>query len=632
MATKSTRHAADKVATAFVVQYYNILQTLIDQSYRFYKEKSVLSWPSSDGETKSVTTSDGISDFIMSSHFKGSKVEVKTIDSQLSVAGGVLVIVMAYLIGQDKSRKGFSQTFFLAPQETGYYVFNDIFRFIGEDKSSTIVEENGSIATPLATQSKAENNVDDEVDQKPSSPKEEEQKKKAPVAPVIVENEAPKITYASMIKQGRSSPPKNVGLPSAPKKPQPNNFVQKSSSGDVLKVASTPSTRDVAQDNYHNDIEYKSIFVGGLLPNTTKNDLYAVVKEFGPLHIQDVQLKAYEVYETHHIMVKGKRAYMRYKRTNKGLPNGMTLFYMGIVSGMMSAVIANRKEIEKVNEKFKWTKSLVQELEEELNVKEIANDDYEDPNLYSLSMSTVDEPTRQTSEAEKHESMSEIEAELEAELERLEMSLKVSTFERISDFVELDPEDEINVVQGDLKLDCLSVQSPDSSESDSHTNGTWIVHSKPANYPVSPRELSSRLHEVIESRLEARIKELETDLYHSQNRVCSLETQHNLSQKDFASRESESSECLQSSYWYHEADEETIRIMHGSENAFDTNTRIPPFDGGLIDSPNEKKGGLVHERKQPTLMQLLKTESMAQTRELQVTRKQHYHCSKVPIH
>ncbi|KAK6788513.1 hypothetical protein RDI58_012311 [Solanum bulbocastanum] len=336
MATKSTRHAAEKVATAFVVQYYNILQTLIDQSYRFYKEKSVLSWPSSNGEIKSVTTSDGISDFIMSSHFKGSKVEVKTIDSQLSVAGGVLVIVMAYLIGQDKSRKRFSQTFFLAPQETGYYVLNDIFRFIGEDKSSTIVEENGSIATPLATQSKAENNVDNEVDQKPLRPKEQEQKKKAPVAPVIVENEAPKITYASMIKQGRSSPPKNVGLPSAPKNPQPNNFVKSSSTG-VLKVASTPSTK-AAQDNYNNDIEYKSIFVGGLLPNTTKNDLYAVIKEFGPLHIQDVQLKAYDVYEdgyccgfvhfqdaisaqkavhTHHVMVKGKRAYMRYKRTNK---------------------------------------------------------------------------------------------------------------------------------------------------------------------------------------------------------------------------------------------------------------------------------------------------------------------------
>lgn len=235
-----------------------------------------------------------------------------------------------------------------------------------------------------------------------------------------------------------------------------------------------------------------------------------------------------------------------------GLQNGMALLYMGIVSGMMSAVIANRREIEKVNEKLKWTKNLVQELEEELNVKEIANDDYENPNLYSPSISAVDEPTRQTSEstnhvaAEKHESMSEIEAELEAELERLEMSLKVSTFERISDFVELDPEDEVDVAQGDLKLDCLNVQSPGSAESDWDTSGTSIVYSKPANYPVSPRELSSRLHEVIESRLEARIKELETALYHSQNRVCSLETQHNLSQKNFTSSEIESSANLQS--------------------------------------------------------------------------------------
>lgn len=228
--------------------------------------------------------------------------------------------------------------------------------------------------------------------------------------------------------------------------------------------------------------------------------------------------------------------------SSTGLQNGLTLLYMGIVTGMMSAVIANRREIEKVNEKLKWTKNLVQELEEELNVKEIAKDDYKNPNLHSPSMSAVDEPTRQTSDstnhvaAEKHESMSEIEAELEAELERLEMSLKVSTFERISDFVELDPEDEINVAQGDLKPDCLNVQCTDSSESDSNTSGTWTVQSKPANYSVSPRELTSRLHEVIESRLEARIKELETALLRSQNRACSLETQHKLSQKDFTSR------------------------------------------------------------------------------------------------
>ncbi|KAF3681473.1 putative epoxide hydrolase 4-like [Capsicum annuum] len=269
-----------------------------------------------------------------------------------------------------------------------------------------------------------------------------------------------------------------------------------------------------------------------------------------------------------HTSTKNKDSGVPFSST--GLENGMALLYIGIVSGMMSAVIANRREIEKVNEKLKWTKNLVQELEEELNVREIANDDYENPNLCSPSMLSVDEPTRQTSEstnhmaAENHESMSEIEAELEAELERLEMNMKVSTFERISDFVELDPEDEVDVAQGDLKLDCFNVQ-----------------------------ELSSRLHELIESRLEARIKELETALLHSQNRACSLETQHKLSQKNFASSEIESSAYLQSPYWYHEANEETMRTMHGSENAIDIDTSVPPYDRGLIDSSNEKRGSLI---------------------------------------
>ncbi|OIT38201.1 PREDICTED: uncharacterized protein LOC109239733 [Nicotiana attenuata] len=277
-----------------------------------------------------------------------------------------------------------------------------------------------------------------------------------------------------------------------------------------------------------------------------------------------------------------------------GLPNGMDVLYMGIITGMMSAIIANRREIEKVNEKLKWTKNLVQELQEELTVKENANDGYEKPNLYSPSMSAV-EPMSFSSEvqvnepktsentnhqvAENHESMSEIEAELEAELERLEMSLKV---ERISDYVEIDPEDEVDVAQGDFKPDYLNMQCSDSSESERDTSETRIYHSKPANYPVSPRELSLRLHEVIESRLEAQIKDLETALRHSQIRAYSLEAQHILSQMDYASSESESSAYPQSPYCYNEANEDTIRTMHGSETIFEIDIRSPPLDRALI--------------------------------------------------
>ncbi|MCD7450622.1 GTPase activating protein (SH3 domain) binding protein [Datura stramonium] len=50
-------------------------------------------------------------------------------------------MVTACLIGQDDSRKSFSQSFFLAPQDTGYYILNDIFRFISVEESSAVVDE-----------------------------------------------------------------------------------------------------------------------------------------------------------------------------------------------------------------------------------------------------------------------------------------------------------------------------------------------------------------------------------------------------------------------------------------------------------------------------------------------------------
>ncbi|CAN4122062.1 unnamed protein product [Withania somnifera] len=326
MASQSTI-AAETVAHSFVDQYYHILQKLIGQSYRFYKERSVLSWPLSDGKIKSVTTSEGINEFINSSHFKNNKVEITSVDSQSSAAGGILVMVTACLVGQDESRK-----------ETGYYVLNDILRFVGVEQSATVVEEkiveNESVI-PLA-----ENTVD-QVGEKPSIISSQKEKQVAEMTSII-ENEAPKVTYASV---GRSSVPTNaphkivrvatnVGLPSTPKKTQHNSFIQAltSSLSSVSKVANP--TTNVAQDNY-DDIQYKSIYIGGLPPNTTRSDLHAVVKEFGPVYAHDVQLKTYEdgfccgfvhfqdaisarnAVQTHHIIVKGKEAYITFKRLDK---------------------------------------------------------------------------------------------------------------------------------------------------------------------------------------------------------------------------------------------------------------------------------------------------------------------------
>lgn len=68
----------------------------------------------------------------MSLNFTG--IEVKTAHSLESWNGGVLVMVSGSVQVKDfNGRKKFMQTFFLAPQEKGFFVLNDIFHFIEEE-------------------------------------------------------------------------------------------------------------------------------------------------------------------------------------------------------------------------------------------------------------------------------------------------------------------------------------------------------------------------------------------------------------------------------------------------------------------------------------------------------------------
>lgn len=54
-------------------------------------------------------------------------------DSQQSLQGGVICQVLGELSNNGSICRKFSQTFFLAEQPEGYYVLNDIFRFLKED-------------------------------------------------------------------------------------------------------------------------------------------------------------------------------------------------------------------------------------------------------------------------------------------------------------------------------------------------------------------------------------------------------------------------------------------------------------------------------------------------------------------
>lgn len=61
-------------------------------------------------------------------------IEIETANSLESLNGGVLVMVSGSVKIKDFSgKRKFVQMFFLAPQEKGYFVLNDIFHFVDDE-------------------------------------------------------------------------------------------------------------------------------------------------------------------------------------------------------------------------------------------------------------------------------------------------------------------------------------------------------------------------------------------------------------------------------------------------------------------------------------------------------------------
>ncbi|GKF07733.1 Ras GTPase-activating protein-binding protein 1-like protein isoform X3 [Tanacetum coccineum] len=72
----------------------------------------------------------GINDKICSTDYTTYKAEIKNADAQESYKDGVIVLVTGLLTRkEDNRRRKFIQSFFLAPQDKGYFVLNHVFRY-----------------------------------------------------------------------------------------------------------------------------------------------------------------------------------------------------------------------------------------------------------------------------------------------------------------------------------------------------------------------------------------------------------------------------------------------------------------------------------------------------------------------
>ncbi|XVF40967.1 hypothetical protein PTKIN_Ptkin01aG0243500 [Pterospermum kingtungense] len=81
-----------------------------------------------------TTTLQAINEKILSLGYGEFTAEITTVDAQDSHNGGVLILMTGYLAVKDKVKQKFTQSFFLAPQDKGYFVLNDVFRYVDDAK------------------------------------------------------------------------------------------------------------------------------------------------------------------------------------------------------------------------------------------------------------------------------------------------------------------------------------------------------------------------------------------------------------------------------------------------------------------------------------------------------------------
>ncbi|KAL6175426.1 hypothetical protein ACLB2K_052067 [Fragaria x ananassa] len=240
-------------------------------------------------------------------------------------------------------------------------------------------------------------------------------------------------------------------------------------------------------------------------------------------------------------MASGKHLHIQ------GSPDGAVLLCLGVSIGVISSFIANRKGVDKLKNVLKQTESLVEDLQEELEmkdsvmVKELANENYGsqdtcDNMVFNRALNpfspeqNIDKydgrGSYEPKAEESSDSMSKIEAELEAELERLGLNMNTSTLERrLTDLDELDPDLMADFAQGELRAEMVGGHTVAQTKSEENASSTSTAHHY-GNFAVSPKELSLRLHEVIQSRLEERIQELEAALQSSQKEDHIAESEH----------------------------------------------------------------------------------------------------------
>ncbi|TYJ05939.1 hypothetical protein E1A91_A12G198100v1 [Gossypium mustelinum] len=322
--------SAQVVGNAFVEQYYHILHQSPNLVHRFYQDSSCLSRPDMYGNMTTVTTMQAINEKVLSLNYEDYTAEIKTADAQDSFEKGVIVLVTGCLTGKDNVRRKFTQTFFLAPQDKGYFVLNDIFRYVEEKELQNSVPVNGinEQASTSALTPEPEPTHDNLAEDPLTYPEDEDVNNDAEVfdpsdkeegsviedevvepqnitspnetvvvvdSPPVVLEDAPKKSYASIVKVMKTNtasapvyvPTNNVRV--APKEP---HSIVSAKPAPATEVALPNSDNAPESSNDNEEAEGHSIYVRNLPYTATPAQLEVAFKKFGPIKRNGIQVRS----------------------------------------------------------------------------------------------------------------------------------------------------------------------------------------------------------------------------------------------------------------------------------------------------------------------------------------------------
>ncbi|KAG5458403.1 MAG: hypothetical protein BJ554DRAFT_1373 [Olpidium bornovanus] len=129
-------HSPVEVAWMFVKRYYTFVNKDPGTLHNFYGAKSVMIHGVEGEATDQCYGQQGIHQKYLDLKFEDCRVLVTNVDSSPSLEGSIFIQVLGELTNRGEPAHKFAQSFLLAKQANGYYVLNDIFRYLKDEVDS----------------------------------------------------------------------------------------------------------------------------------------------------------------------------------------------------------------------------------------------------------------------------------------------------------------------------------------------------------------------------------------------------------------------------------------------------------------------------------------------------------------